>query len=257
MGHYFYLAASLPDLQFSGELAVSSWSLRASLEQNLSKGDAKKLATLRLYVDISNLRPLWQEQEIDPRGNLGEKQLDEAILDGNILPQYVFDFLEKNETLLDKLRYFSSLLAQFYKEEAEGHKGFLKKLFVFEREWRLVVLAFRAKAIGRDLVKELQFEDPTDPFIMQILAQKDAPHYEPPEEYKEIKDILHSCGKDPWEQNKAIALYRFNKVEEISTATQFSIDWILAYLVRLMILEEWNELDQAKGKIILDTFKTS
>ena len=257
MGHYFYLAASLPALQFSEEPTVDIEALRATLEQNLSKRDAKKLAALRLYIDISNLRPLLQEQEIDPRGNLGEKQLDEAILDRNILPQYVFDFLEKNETLVEKLQYFSVLLSQFYREEAVKQKGFLKKLFTFEREWRLVVLALRAKALGRNVVKELQFEDPTDPFVMQILTQKDAPQYEPPEEYREVKEMLQSCGKNPWEQNKAIALYRFNKVDEMNEATQFSMDWILAYLVRLTILEHWNELDQAKGKIILDTFKTS
>jgi hypothetical protein len=257
MGHYFYLAASLPALHFAEQPSVSSEALRDSLKQNLSKSDAKKLAALRLYIDISNLRPLLQEQDIDPRGNLGEKELDEAILDRNILPQYVFDFLEKNETLAEKLQYFSVLLAQFYREEVGKHTGFLKRLFVFEREWRLIVLALRAKSLGRNIVEELQFEDSTDPFVMQILVQKDAPQYEPPEEYREIKELLQACGTDPLKQSRAISLYRFNKIEEMNEATQFSMDWILAYIVRLTILEHWNELDQAKGKIILDTFKTS
>jgi hypothetical protein len=34
----------------------------------------------------------------------------------------------------------------------------------------------------------------------------------------------------------------------------FSIDWILSYMARLLIVEQWNDLDSAKGKIILEAF---
>ena len=37
----------------------------------------------------------------------------------------------------------------------------------------------------------------------------------------------------------------------------FSIDWILSYLAQLIIVEERNELNETKGKVILDTFRTS
>ena len=257
MGHYFYLAATLPPLQFPCKPGVTLEELRPALEFNLSKGDKEKLTALRLFVDISNLRPLWQEQEIDPRGNLGEKELDEAFLTGTVLPEYVFEFLENHETLSKKLLNFSSLLSRFYQEEAKKHTGFLRSFFSFERESRLVMLAIRAKQIGRDVVKELCFEDPMDPLVMQILAQKDAPQYEPPAEYREIKDLLDNCGKDPFLQSKEMASCRFRKIEELKLGTQFSVDGVLAYVAQLMLVEHWNELDQAKGKVILDTFKTS
>ena len=208
-------------------------------------------------MDILNIRPVLQEEEIDPRGNLDEKDLNLALLDRDFFPSYVFDFFEENETLAEKLKHFPSLLSQFFREEIESQTGFLKKFFSFEREWRLVLLALRAKSLQRDPVEELQFEDPKDPFIMQIVSQKDSDQYEPPIEYKEIKDLLLSSGEDPWEQNKVIALYRFNKIQELVEEKQFSMDYILAYLAQLMIVEYWNELDKAKGKIILDTFKTS
>ncbi|MBI4142664.1 thioredoxin domain-containing protein, partial [Candidatus Uhrbacteria bacterium] len=38
-----------------------------------------------------------------------------------------------------------------------------------------VLTALRAKQSGRDLAVELQFEDPKDPFVLQILSQKDSP----------------------------------------------------------------------------------
>lgn len=257
MGNYYYLAASFPPLEFPSVPDVSFAALRGILELNLSKRDLKKVQTLRLFIDISNIRPLLLEEETDPRGNLEEKELDEALLVQSLLPVYVFDFLDQHDTLADKLKYFPQLLARFFSEEIPKQKGFLKKYFEFEREWRLVVLALRAKKLKRDLIKELQFEDFLDPFVAQILAQKDAEQYDPPSEYRDIKEILHACGPDPWEQNKALALYRFNKIQDMIGEEQFSIDWILAYLSQLLILEYWNELDAEKGQMILDTFKTS
>lgn len=257
MGNYYFLAASLPPLDFPGKTDVSFASLRDSLKMNLSKEDMKKVESLRLFVDICNIRQFLQEEEIDLRGNLKEKELEEALLSETFLPEYVFDFLKDKETLSEKLGSFPFLLTTFFQEETAKQEGFLKSFFEFERQWRLVVLAIRAKAMGRDFIKELQFEDLHDPFVMQILAQKDTPQYEPPAEYQEIKNIFQACGPDPWEQNKALCLYRFNKIQEMVSSFQFSIDWILGYLAQLMIVEYWNELDAAKGREILDTFKVS
>ncbi len=116
-------------------------------------------------------------------------------------------------------------------------------------------MAIRAKYLHRDLIKELQFEDPSDYFVRQILVQKDTEEYEPPAQYLEIKELLQAAGSDPWKQNKALSLYRFNKIQEMGRKEPFSIERILAYLAQLMIIEYWNELDQAKGQMILDAFK--
>lgn len=255
MGNYYYLAASLPPLEFSQRPEVSFASLKMALELNLSKEDLNKVRLLRLFVDLCNIRPLLQEEEIDPRGNLKEKELEEALLSETVFPDYVFDFLKEHETLSEKIRAFPFLLAKFFQEETPEQEGFLKEFFIFERQWRLVVLALRAKKLKRDLLKELQFEDLHDPFVMQILAQKDTEGYEPPSEYREIKEILESCGPDPWQQNKSLCVYRFNKIQEMISEFPFSIDWILAYLAQLMIIEYWNELDETKGRAILDTLK--
>jgi hypothetical protein len=258
MGNYYYLAASLPSLDLSVKSEFSFSSLEEALKLNLSKEDLKKVETLRLFVDLCNIRLFLHEEALDPCGNLKEKELEEALLSETFLPEFVFDFLKEHETLSEKVKAFPQLLAQFFREEAAAQKkGFLKDYFEFERQWRLVVLALRAKASQRDLVKELQFEDVHDPFVMQILAQKDAEQYEPPLEYLEIRDQLHACGPDPWQQNKALCEYRFHKIEDMMKPEQFSMEWILAYLAQLMIVEYWHELDETKGRMILDTFKMS
>lgn len=256
MGQYYYLAASLPPLEFPTlPTGLSYLSLRSSLEANLPKKDYKKVQSLCLLIDLLNIKTIFEEEEIDTRGNLLEEELDDALLTGTFFPEYVFDFLQKHETLPERLHNFPALLAQFFREEEEKEEGFLKKYFSFERELRLVLLAIRSKMAHRDLVKELQFEDGTDSFVLHLLAQKDAEQYEPPMEYKEVKELIAAANGDPWEQNKAITEYRFRMVQQMVEAETFSIDSMLSYLVQLMLIEYWHELSREKGQIILSTFK--
>jgi hypothetical protein len=256
MGNYYFVVPSLPPLSLQEKPQISFAELMTRLEMNLSKKDLEKTQVLRRIVDIYNIRALLTEEPIDLRGNLSEKELDEALLVHAVLPDYVFDFLDQFEKTADKVRHFHGLLARFFNEETPKQKGFLQKYLTFEREWRLVLLAIRAKQLGRDVMRELQFEDPTDPLVAQILAQKDLEVYEPPMEYAEIKEIIASCYADPWAENKAFAEYRFRKIEELSENGVFTIDKILSYMARLMIIEGMNELDAEKGGMILETFKS-
>jgi hypothetical protein len=255
MKNYYFLVPSLPPLRLGEKPDITFERLASLLEIGLTKKDLQKTRVLRRFVDINNIRSLLLEEKIDPRGNLNEKELDEALLIKNILPQYVFDFLEQFEKAADRIRNFSGLLFLYFSMETPQAKGFLRRYLIFERECRLVLLGLRAKQLGRDVVKELQFEDLTDPFIAQILAQKDADQYEPPAEYKELKELLLSCYGDPWIENRVFAEYRFKKIDEMSEKQPFSIDQILAYMAKLMIVEYLLELDEERGKWILDTFK--
>ena len=69
-------------------------------------------------------------------------------------------------------------------------------------------------------------------------------------EYSELSDLMIATYPDAWEQHKAFAEYRFKKVEEMAEEAVFSIDVILAYMARLMLIEQYNELDKEKGQII-------
>ena len=256
MADYFFLAPSLPPIELGKKPELSFEELKERLRINLSKEDWEKARTFLLYIDISNIRSLLMEEPIDPRGYLTEKELDEALAIHNILPQYVFDYLDRYDHVVDKIRHFSAVLAKFFEEEIPRQTGFLQKYLMFEREWRLVLMAMRAKKLGRDFLTEFQFEDFSDPLVAQILAYKDADHYEPPPEYHDLKEKLDACGDDAWEKYKTFARWRFQRIEEMVARPLFSIDWILAYMAQLMIAEQWVELDESRGRMILETFRS-
>jgi len=253
--NYYFLAASLPPLKLGEVPDITFEELTKRFVVNLSKEDYAKTVVIRRAIDLANIKALLLEEPIDPRGNLNQTELDEALLVHAGLPDYVFDFLDRHETRADRLKYFAELMMLYYKEEIPRAEGFLRKYLIFERNWRLVMIAIRAKSLGRDVIKELQFEDLGDPLVLQILAQKDAPKYEPPTEYAELVELVLSSGSDPWQQFQVFAQWRFKKLDELVDKTISSIDWILAYMVQLLMVEYWNELDEKKGNMILDTFK--
>ncbi len=247
IGQYYYLAGSLPPLQIGAAVDITFDELKSRLKINLEKDDLAKVRKLLQFIDICNIRVLLLDEEIDPRGNLTRKELDEALLIKAGLPDFLFDFLDRYVSKAEKVRYFSGVIAGFYHYAISTSRGFLKKYFVFEREYRLVMLALRAKETGRDLLRELQFEDLSDPFVMNILSQRDAAQYEPPQEYAELKEIFNSCGPDPWARHKAFTEYKFKKIEEMQSKDLLSIDAILGYIVRFLLCEDWLNLDKEKG----------
>jgi hypothetical protein len=254
MGNYYFLAAALPPLTLGEVPEISFEEISEMLKINLSKKDYEKTVVFRRFVDLYNIRALFLQDEIDPRGNFDEAELDQALLFHEGLPEYVFEFLDRYETVEERLSHFFELLSLFFQEEIPKQKGFLKQYLIFEREWRLVALALRAKKMRRNVAEELQFEDPTDPLVAQILAQRDADHYEPPVEYEDLKELLLTCGNDPWQQHQVLGKYRFDQITEMVDKPLFNIDWILAYMAQLLIVEHWNRLDKNQGKSLLKKF---
>lgn len=256
MQNYYFVVPSLPPLSMHDRPEITFQEFVTRMEISLNKKDLRKTKVLRLFIDICNIRALLMEEPVDARGNLNEKELDEALLVHAGLPEYVFEFLDQFEKVSDKLKNFSGLFARYFNEEIVKQEGFLRSYLTFEREARLVLLALRAKRLKRDVAKELQFEDPTDPLVAQILAQKDSESYDPPPEYADLKELIIACHGDPWKENKAFAEYRFKKIGEIAEGGLFSIEQILCYMAQLMIIEDLIELDEERGKMILDTFKS-
>lgn len=251
MGNYYFLGPSLPPLALGEWPDLTFDELIARLEINLSQEDLEKTRAVRSYIDFLNVRARLLDQPFDPRGNLSEKELDEAMLTETGFPEYFFAFLKRYETPADRMANLSSLLASFFEEKIAKHTGLLKRYFTFEREWRLVLVALRAKQAGRDVAKELAHEDPNDPLVAQILSQKDSPTYEPPKEYSDLKDKFLSCGQDPWEQYKTFAEWRFKRLILLPEEPLFSVGWIIIYVVQHMIVEDIHRLQLEKGEEIL------
>ena len=129
-------------------------------------------------------------EEIDPFGEMTVLELGESLMGHSGFPDYVFEFIDSNPHKADRIRNFPYLLAKFFQSADQIDDPFIRSYLHFERKLRLVMTAFRAKKLNRDLNAEFQYEDPEEEIIAQLLAYKDAKNFEPPEKFKEIKNYL-------------------------------------------------------------------
>ncbi len=252
MTKYYYLGIALPEVKIGVEPEISFSNFCYTLKQNLSEKDWMQTRVIRLLYDVYNIKAYWLGEELDSRANLDKQQLEESLIDGIRLPVFVKQYLEKYESQEDRLKYFSALVASYFRDEIHRSSGFLKQYLQMEREIRLLFVGFRAKMLGRDLFRELQFEDPNDDFVAQILAQKDTKDFEPPAGYEDLKPVFTEFHAQPLKLHQALVEYKFKKIEEILGYEKFSFDRILGYMVQLIMAEKWIELDHKIGTQIVD-----
>jgi len=253
MSNYYFVGSILPTLSFETESEINFLELDQLLKDNLTQKDYQKTKIIRRFFDILNLRSLWVNESIDPRGEMSVYEIEEALITNVGLPDYIFDFLARYQTLEDRLENFPFLLANFFKDAQQEPDPFLKAYFTFERELRLVMTGFRAKKLGRDLGLELRYENLEEEIINEIISQKDAKVFEPPEKYETLKFYFDKFGEEPLVLQKALDEYRFNFIDQlVDMSDAFSIERILSYMIQLIIVEKWFELDKAKGMQIVD-----
>lgn len=253
MKQYYFLATALPPLKLGVTPEITFDEFCDLLNDNLNKQDLAKTRVVRRWYDIQNIRAYWKEEELDPVGNFDKAHLAEALTAREGFPDYVYDFLDTYENLEDRLHNFSLLVISYFSNEIQRSTGLLHDYLQFERNWRLVFLGFRAKRLGRNLTQELQFEDPDDPLVASLLAQKDAKEYVPPEGFEELATLFEEHGDSPAGLYQALCEYRFRKVTERVGIDLFSIDNIIGYMVQLITLEKMQELDKEKGLSIVNT----
>lgn len=172
MNRYPFILASMPDIRLGARPDLSFKEMQELLAMNLASSDRKKVSQLLRIVDIDNVKAFWLGLPLNERGTLNAKELEEALLIKDFLPPFLIDFLERYETTEQRLHEFPQLYAKLYQEMRENSDGFIRTYYQMQREIRLVLLALRAKKTGRDLTRELRFEDLDDSFVMHILVDR-------------------------------------------------------------------------------------
>jgi hypothetical protein len=242
MKNHYFVTASLPALTWGQPPEISFSDLLTLLRENLSVEELASVQVVRGLVDLYNLAAFLRGEELDRRGSFTAAELEEMVKTQEGLRPYVLEFLERYETTEARLRRHGELVVTYFQREIEKAKGFLRRYLEFERQWRLVMVGLRASRLDRDLATELQWEDPADPLVAQLLMQRDVKSFEPPEPYQPLKPIFQEHETDPWGLEMALEQFRFEQISEMVETEAFSLDFILGYMVQLMIIEKWQDL---------------
>jgi hypothetical protein len=252
MANYCYVTTLLPDLQLGNSPEISFDELDVLLRDNLTDRDYRWVILLRRYYDINNMRALWKGEPLDIYGNLDASELEDALIRVEDLPKFERKFLEQYESLEMRLTHFPELIAEYYRSSISTSKGFVKQYLIFERKLRLYLLVLRALRLKRDLSRELQYEDADEEMIQQLLLAKDSGHLEVHEDFEGLEELFNEHFDLPIDLHQAICQYRFDWIQNHIGDSPFSLDRVLGYMLQLIIVQKWKELDNAKDIAIID-----
>jgi hypothetical protein len=252
MGKYYFFDTLLPPLTTAREPEMG-WSEFLDLaRENLSVRDWSQLTALRQWYDLQNLRALWSGQPLQPFGNLDQEGLETALATGALCPPLVDDFMAEYRETSDRLQHLPELLTAYLEQLRMKGRGFLRWLGEFERQLRLVLVALRARSQGVDLHEAFRFEDPRDPFVAYLVAQRGSEQISAPLGFEEVQRLWELYSREPLELAEGLLKFKINAIEETFRDRRFTIDHVLGYAQRLILLEQMALGNAQKAQAVVN-----
>ncbi len=257
---YYALVAGLKEYTLDAD--TKGFDPKAIVEEiveGVSKADAASVRLLYGYYDCENIVALRAGRSAhNPLGNFSREELEEEVKSPRHLPRRVAEVLkayadpegEEAEEVDVNGRFEKALFGAYYEECARSSSRFLREWSVFDRNQRNISAAVAARAAGRapeevivgggDVAEQLQRSSAADFGLRGELPYIDA--------------VIAAVNDEPnlVEKEHKIDLIRWNEATELSTFDYFTIDAILAYLVKVDIVARWTRLDPAQGRAMFE-----
>ena len=242
---YYCLIASLAELSLQTDAArIDFAAVRREIADELSARDRRSMELLYGYYDVENLLAALRGSDVphNELGNLSKEQIEaEIAAEGtddepfvSLLPSSIRGALDlylgraaqdgdDDEAVeRDQMALERTLLSAFYRECQTSPSAFL-------RAWA-----------------------DADRTMRNVVAGADAAVGDQPEDYKEsswwagLEDVLST--KDFVEREHKLDAVRWELTEELAAGRFFDLDALLAYAVKLNILQRWAYLNKQVGR---------
>ncbi|WP_297101035.1 DUF2764 family protein [uncultured Draconibacterium sp.] len=259
---YYCLIAGLPDLFFDeSKTTVTSSVFREELQHQLSPSDFKLVEYLFLPFDNLNLLNIFFGQN-NPNfypGNITKHELEFQFSPENEeieLPEYMKTFLcwmkgvdKKQADLEDK----NILTTLFYEHAIDCPNSFLQNWFRFELNLKNIFTAFNCKKYNYEPETHLlEVEGECVVYSLLIENKLKADYFE---ELLPFHDELFKIAESnvEWmEKEKAVDKIKWEYLDENTFFNFFTIEKVLAFTIKLQLIERWMKLDKETGKQLLD-----
>jgi hypothetical protein len=263
--NYYDLVAGLADISpDTARVPFSTADFISQTAELVHPDDAVLLRLLQLPVDNHNLVILLDrmDKHFEPGGAYDRETLAAEIANPETLPEYMRLFIDAHragDLLLPDLNNEDHLSWFFFEKMTIHENDFIASWFTFDLHLRNILTAL---AIRRN-IPHLQQREPeylrclesalvcrTD--VEERLLSSAAPDFGLIEHLPWIERVLQLPVDDFIERERRIDLLRWDMLEELTTFTYFQIETLLAFCLRLMIVERWMRLDPQTGRMRLE-----
>lgn len=255
---YYCLIAGLPELvPDDKKLAFSSVAIREYLNDELSNRDFNLVQLLYLTWDNENLLNIVfkKNKNWDKRGNYSRELLEQLVdpkqfdlLEDKVLPQYLFDFalyVFEEEDELNETAATHFITESYFKFLLAGENNFITEISRLKLNIGNIMLAlngrkhnfsFENSLIGRSEVTNALKKSRARDFGLSV----EIPDIEKLIQIYETENIL--------DRELKLDNYLWHFLDEITFFNYFTIEKVLAFVMKIFMAERWYLLDKEKGQ---------
>jgi len=262
---YYYLVAGLPNIHFDDvKLPKTPAELMTEATTHLTDKDLGYLRSLFLPMDIDNLINLLfkNDAEFNPLGLLSIEQWNEILsilkehrrgyLSQTLpdLPVFVFDHIlqyldEDSET--QPIGWEYSITTAFYDWTQNQDNKFINQWFAYNRDLKNIIIALNGKRFGFSYDNQLI----GDSELVEKLIKSSASDFGLGKQFPLFDSILRVFEvKELVDRERGYDALRWKWIDEQTFFDYFTVDRILGYMCKLIILERWISLDPVRGREI-------
>jgi hypothetical protein len=250
---YYYLVAGLPDLVPDQPKApLSPAAFLEELREHLHPDDFRTLDYLRLPIDNNRLLAILQKLPLPEQqvGLFAADILQDALRNPDPLPQYMQIFLQayqQQEPLFPDMSWQNQLSWCYFDEALRNSSGFIHDWLQFDRNLRNLLTGISCRRHKRSTAGQLIGDYP----LTAAIHHSQARDFGLGMEFPLLNKIL------PWDdlawlsREKSLDVIRWHYLDDLTTFDYFSLEWLMAYFIRLGILQRWEGLHPAEGQAAL------
>ena len=255
--NYYCLIAGLPDIIIDqSKISFTLPEFKNELRDVLFKDDYKLIELLFLPYDNTNLLNILQKNN-KPHNSLGkytQDELEEEIKEPEWIEEYLKTFIEtyKASGGTENEQLWENQLTQLYLDYIQNVSNpFLKDWFSFEKTLKNILTAYNCKKHQMSMDDKLIGEGD----IIETLKKSHARDFGLSSEVDYIEKLISIIeNKNLLDREKNIDLLKWNYLDELITFHYFSIEVVLSFMIKLIIITRWMELDKETGNELFEKF---
>lgn len=255
--NYYYLVTGLPDLimdEAKGRVAYKD--MAEEIIEQVSDKDSSLIRDLRLQFDKKNVISILNETEsdFDERGNYEKDDLAQELKLPDTLPSFIIDYLEnrmESKSSEQNLSDENTINDLFYKYMLSHGNTFMAEWFAFDLDLRNILAGISARRMSND-----DFSIAANVLgnreVAEHVRKSSAHDFSLASRYPWVDKLVSMEKGNLVEYEKAVDEMRWEKLNEMTEFTYFQVETLLAFLLKVEIVERWQNLDEEEGKKRLD-----
>jgi hypothetical protein len=251
--NYYYLVAGFPDIVLDQKkIPFSLAELKQELKYGLHPDDYQLVEYLFLQYDNINFLNLLQkkEAEIIPLGNYDQSFLSDEIKEPEKLPAYLKKFLTsyREENPVHENLSLENQLTWLYYDFMLGLKNeFLQKWFTFLRDVNNIFAIYNSRKFDLNIENQMI----GDYELTESAKRTASKDFGMANEFPYIDQIIGIYeNTNIVEQELAIDLLKWNYLDELNTFNSFSVEQVLAFVIKFIMMERWTKLETEQSNEI-------